>query len=340
MDTIFHDGSLRQPAARPLLHTLPLGRTWLAILLFLAAALPSLAQGRHQRHGKRPTVALVLGGGGAKGAAEVGVLKAIERSGVPIDYIVGTSIGSIVGGLYSLGYRSADLDSLFTNQNWLHLFNDIGVKGGDRARQIRGFGLLKGKGVLEFLDTLCVLRPAYKGPGRYPDSIFFDHMPIPYRAVATDVRGGQAVALSQGSLPMAMRSSMSIPGAFKPVRIDSLVLLDGGVVNNLPVDVARAMGADYVIAVDLTQNKHPDYKPKTIRKAMPKGVKWMRSRPDFVNYNRNREDCDVYINPNLKGYGASSFKGKAIRAMIALGQQAGEEKLGELVRLRKKVLGK
>lgn len=312
----------------------------LLAVAILSSAVSASAQSRHRRRAQRPTVALVLGGGGAKGAAEVGVLKAIEESGVPIDYVVGTSIGSIVGGLYSLGYRSAELDSLFSNQNWTQLFNDLRVKDDDRSEQIYGFGLLKGKGILEFLDTLAASRPTYRGPGRFPDSILFDRLPIPYRAVAADVRTGTAVALSQGSLPMAMRASMSIPGAFKPVRIDTLVLLDGGVVNNLPVDVARAMGADYVIAVDLTQNKHPDYKPKAIRKSMPQGVKWVRSRPDYVNYNRNRTDCDIYINPNLKGYGATSFKGKAIRAMIDIGRQAGREKLGELRALRRKVTGK
>lgn len=287
---------------------------------------------------RRPKVALVLGGGGAKGAAEVGALKVIEQVGVPIDYIVGTSIGSIIGGLYSIGYRADDLDSLFVNQNWLKLFNDGRVHGQGRLHEVRGPGLMKGRGVIQFLDTLISRRPQAKALPGYPDSIDFNHLPIPYRAVACDINTGNTAVLASGSLSMSMRASMAIPGAFKPVRRDSLLMLDGGLVNNLPVDVARAMGADYVIAIDLTQNKHPDFKPKTIRKSMPKATKWLRSRPDFVNYNRNRAQADVYINPTLKGYNVMSFKPKAIRAMIGLGEQAAKEKTSALKALKKKLL--
>lgn len=287
---------------------------------------------------RRPKVALVLGGGGAKGAAEVGALKVIEQVGVPIDYIVGTSIGSIIGGLYSIGYRADDLDSLFVNQNWLKLFNDGRVHGQGRLHEVRGPGLMKGRSVIQFLDTLISRRPQAKALPGYPDSIDFNHLPIPYRAVACDINTGNTAVLASGSLSMSMRASMAIPGAFKPVRRDSLLMLDGGLVNNLPVDVARAMGADYVIAIDLTQNKHPDFKPKTIRKSMPKVTKWLRSRPDFVNYNRNRAQADVYINPTLKGYNVMSFKPKAIRAMIGLGEQAAKEKTSALKALKKKLL--
>jgi len=287
---------------------------------------------------RRPKVALVLGGGGAKGAAEVGALKVIEQVGVPIDYIVGTSIGSIIGGLYSIGYRADDLDSLFVNQNWLKLFNDGRVHGQGRLHEVRGPGLMKGRGVIQFLDTLISRRPQAKALPGYPDSIDFNHLPIPYRAVACDINTGNTAVLASGSLSMSMRASMAIPGAFKPVRRDSLLMLDGGLVNNLPVDVARAMGADYVIAIDLTQNKHPDFKPKTIRKSMPKATKWLRTRPDFVNYNRNRAQADVYINPTLKGYNVMSFKPKAIRAMIGLGEQAAKEKTSALKALKKKLL--
>lgn len=285
----------------------------------------------------RPKVALVLGGGGAKGAAEVGVLKEIERSGVPIDYIVGTSIGSIVGGLYSIGYRSQEMDSLFCTQNWLQLIGDIYSSNYKQAEYVRGFGLVKGSAVMELLESLVAKQ---LGKKRCLDSLDFNTLSIPFRAVAADVVRGKAVALSYGNMALAMRASMAIPGLFKPVKVDSLILLDGGLVNNLPVDVARSMGADYVIAIDLTQNKHPDFKPKKIRKNMPRGMMWLRSRPDFVNYNRNRLDCDVYINPTLEGYGVTSFKKKSIRAMIDIGERAGKEKRKELEKLRKKVVGK
>ncbi len=289
---------------------------------------------------KRPKIALVLGGGGAKGAAEVGVLKAIEEVGLPVDYIVGTSIGSIVGGLYAIGYRADGLDSLFVHQDWLTLFNDRKANKGEKVKQIKGLGLMRGIGVLQFLDSLVAARPQGKGSRQWADSIDFDSLPIPYRAVACDVNTGQSVALSSGSLPLAMRASMAIPGVFKPVRIDSLRLLDGGLVNNLPVDVARSLGADIVIAVDLTQNKHPDFVPKKIRKYMGKGLKWLRQRPDFVNYNRNRKDADLCINPTLKGYGVTSFKADAIRDMIRLGYEAANKQRSKLVSLKKKVLRK
>ena len=152
--------------------------------------------------------------------------------------------------------------------------------------------------------------------------------------MACDINTGKAAVLADGNLTMAMRSSMAIPGMFKPVRRDSLLMLDGGLVNNLPVDVARAMGADYVIAIDLTQNKHPDYQPKTIRKSMPKVAKWLRTRPDFVNYNRNRQDADVYINPTLKGYNVMSFNQGDITDMIVLGWKAAYDQREELEKLK------
>ena len=312
----------------------------LTIILLLSLMLGHAAQPASAREKERLTVALVLGGGGAKGAAEVGVLKEIEAVGVPVDYVVGTSIGSIVGGLYAAGYRSAALDSLFTHQDWLALFNDRKAKRGEKVKAIGGFGLMRGTHVVQFLDSLLTAQDHYTATtGNYPDSISFDSLPIPFRAVACNVKTGESVVLSQGSLPLTMRASMAIPGVFKPVRIDSLTMLDGGLVNNLPVDVARALGADIVIAVDLTQNKHPDFVPKKIRKHMGKGLKWLRQRPDFVNYNRNRKDADLCINPTLKGYGVTSFRPADIRSMIELGYKAAKSHHRQLVALRKKALG-
>ncbi len=316
---------------------------WAAAFAALLLVLPATVLGQTARGGRkhRPTVALVLGGGGAKGAAQVGALKEIVRSGVPIDYVVGTSIGSIVGGLYSLGYSPEHLDSLFCAQDWVQLFSDAGAKGRRKMPQVKGFGLLGGHGVMQFLDDLVAQSPANVGTDAYvSDSVDFNLLPIPYRAVAGDVRSGSAIALSRGRISLAMRASMAIPGVFKTVQIDSLVLLDGGIVNNLPVDVARELGADYVIAVDLTQNKHPDYKPSTLGLLMPRTVRWLLERPDIVNYNRNRENCDIYINPDLEGYGATSFKPAAIRAMIDQGQQTAKKAHKKLVALRRKVLGR
>ena len=179
----------------------------------------------------RPKVGLVLGGGGAKGAAEIGVLKYIEEAGVHIDYIVGTSIGSIIGGLYSVGYRSQQLDSLFVNTDWENIFSES-IAGTQQISNV-------------FSDLLNL-----------PDSVDFDSLPIPYRCVATDIINTEEVILQRGNLARAMRASMSIPGAFKPVKWEGKLLVDGGMLNNLPVDIAKKMGADIIIAIDLAQRKH------------------------------------------------------------------------------------
>lgn len=262
----------------------------------------------------RPKVGLVLGGGGAKGAAEVGALKVIEATGIPIDYIAGTSIGSIIGGLYACGYRSADLDSLFRNQDWMKTFGDDILKGDD-------------------IESL------FKNLTRLPDSIDFDRLPIPFRCVAVDLKGDSVVVMHDGSLTLAMRASMSIPGAFKPVKVDGKVLVDGGMKNNLPVDVVKAMGADYVIAVDLTQNKRKLKRDKklTNTKGLGSIVNYLVSRPDLVTYYNNVKMVDVYINPKLK-YSAAKFKPKAIAEMIDNGYDAADAKRSELLKLKKKVL--
>ena len=141
-----------------------------------------------------------MGGGGAKGAAEIGVLKYIEEAGVHIDYIVGTSIGSIIGGLYSVGYRSQQLDSLFVNTDWENIFSES-IAGTQQISNV-------------FSDLLNL-----------PDSVDFDSLPIPYRCVATDIINTEEVILQRGNLARAMRASMSIPGAFKPVKWEGKLLV-------------------------------------------------------------------------------------------------------------------
>ena len=193
-----------------------MNRFVLTLFIYIVASLPLTAQSfREYNESRRPKVALVLGGGGAKGAATVGVLKAVEKSGVPIDMVVGTSIGSIVGGLYSIGYDSKQLDSLFRTQSWLDIFS----------------GSLMGDSIIWTLREMT--------GGIVTD---FDSLPIPFRCVAVDVKKIREVVLSEGDLAQAMRASMAIPLVFKPVKIGNMQLVDGGVLNNLPVDVARDMG--------------------------------------------------------------------------------------------------
>lgn len=284
---------------------------FLAALFVLFSASSLFAQrssGKSQRL-NRPKVGLVLGGGGAKGATHVGVLKVIEDVGVPIDYIAGTSIGSIVGGLYSVGYSVEQLDSLFRNEDWVDLFATGSV--------------------LELLENMV-------GPN---DSIDFDQLPIPFRCVAYDVKAHKEVVLRSGRLAQAMRASMAIPGAFKPVRVNGMLLVDGGMMNNLPVDVVRDMGADIVIAVDLQQKKH-ETRDFSLKESFGIGglLDWLVSRPDWKKYNDNCEDADIYINPNLDGYDAASFNKKDITRMLEIGTDAGNAFREDLERVKKRVL--
>lgn len=322
----------------------------LLFLLLVAMALPAMAQ-------DRPKVGLVLGGGGAKGAAEVGVLYAIERSGIPIDYIAGTSIGSIVGGLYSCGLRAKEIEKLFRSQQWLDLLTDrdpelrgdpvkkrdgvtyvfgYPIKATKKAKKKRentaaGPGFLRGDRVMALLDSLS----------GHSEPMKFDSLPIPFRCVAVNLDEMEEVVLDSGRLAQCMRASMAIPGAFKPVEMDDQTLVDGGTLNNLPVDVVRAMGADVVIAVDLTQNKR-----ETRDKEMPnlpgqigKLIGWIATRPDLKKYNQNRADCDVYINPALENYDAMDFNAEKIDEMISLGIDAGQDAYQDLLKLKEKVCG-
>lgn len=315
---------------------------WLLALLMLLPA-GSAAQ--------RLKVGLVLGGGGAKGAAEVGVLQAIEEAGLPIDYIAGTSIGSIVGGLYSYGYRAAFLDSMFRSQQWTTLLSDRNVDykhrflkkkhgttylfgfpiAGRKKRRARGafkLGAVEGDHIVALLDSLTA-------NSHYSS---FDRLPIPFRCVATDIVSRREVVLSSGSLALAMRASMAIPGVFKAVNLDTLCLLDGGMLNNLPVDVVRAMGADVVIAVDLSVNKRPPRnKEWKDRKGVGRIIDWVVTRPDLKKYNANRAQIDLYINPPLEGYSATSFKPEKISRMIEIGREAGRAALSDLKALARRV---
>lgn len=210
----------------------------------------------------RPRIGLVLSGGGARGLAHVGVLKALERERIPIDLIAGTSMGAIIGGLYASGMSAERLEAELLSVNWDEVFAgrvdrpllsqrrkeadfelspvlEFGMRDGELRAPL---GALSGRG----LETL--LR-RYTLPVRGVQD--FSRLPIPFRAVATNMETGQPVILSTGDLALALRSSMSVPGVFAPTEADGRILGDGGLVDNLPVDVARAMGADIVIAVNI-----------------------------------------------------------------------------------------
>lgn len=208
----------------------------------------------------RPCVALVLGGGGARGGAHVGVLKELERLKIPVDLVIGTSIGAYVGGLYALGHSPADIEKILQQTAWGQGFRDR-VERDEmpmrRKQQRDAFpinldlgldssGIKLPKGVLHGQAMAALIQQAY---GVVPEFASFDQLPIPFRAVATDLANRDTVVLAEGSLLLAVQASMSIPGVVRPMQINQRWLVDGGVANNLPISVAKSLGADRVIAV-------------------------------------------------------------------------------------------
>ncbi|HEX7237519.1 MAG TPA: patatin-like phospholipase family protein [Gammaproteobacteria bacterium] len=213
----------------------------------------------------RPRIGLVLSGGGARGGAHIGVLKALEELRVPVDYVAGTSIGAVVGGFYVSGMNVADLEQLVESLEWETAFLNVTprqLKSFRRKRDDDSFlvnqkpglndgefelpiGLVQGQ-VIDMIISRETLRASQIDN--------FDELAIPFRAVAGDLATGEPVVLGSGSLARAIRASMSIPAALSPIEIDGRLLVDGGIAMNLPVDVARDMGADVVIAVDISSD--------------------------------------------------------------------------------------
>lgn len=231
-------------------------------LLALAGGPPDAAA--QERESQRPVVGLVLGGGGARGFAHLGVLRVLHEHRIPVDRIAGTSMGAVVGGLYAAGLPVDELERLFGERDWRELLDDDPPRARLRLRRKR-----------ERRDLLLPVRVGVGlGGVRLPSGLFsagellaflqartlhvrgdpsFDALPVPFRAVATDLESGREVVLDRASLATAIRASLAIPGFFSPVRIGGRTLVDGGLVNNLPVDVARGMGAEVIIAVHVAR---------------------------------------------------------------------------------------
>jgi NTE family protein len=249
------------------MHVHGIGLLLIAVIWPVLAAAQTQAEPRPDAEhavAKRPTVGLVLGGGGARGGAHVGVIAVLEEAGIRPDLIVGTSMGAIVGGLYAAGLNAAELRQVLENMDWDRMFAD---DPGRRDRPMRrkqldrdfvvprrlGFsrrGLAVPLGVLQGQHFDAALKRILGQTVTVDD---FDRLPIRFRAVATDIASGEAVVLDSGSLAQAIRGSMSVPGVFSPVTIDGRLLVDGGLTMNVPVEVAQAMGADVLIVVDLSQ---------------------------------------------------------------------------------------
>ena len=304
------------------------------LLVFLALlALPTYAEER---------IGLVLSGGAARGLAHIGVLKSLERQGVRIDAIAGTSMGAIIGGLYAAGYRVDELEQLALQLDWQQALSDsppredipFRRKQDDRDFLIKQklsfrddgslglpLGVIQGQNLTMLLETLLVHRS---------DTRNFDRLPIPFHAVATDIATGEEVILRSGHLPQAMRASMSIPAVFAPVELDGRLLVDGGMVNNIPIDVARQMGVDRVIVVDLGTPLRPVDELTTVVDVMNQSITLM-TRKNSEEQLKTLTPDDVLITPPLAGYGVADFN--RAEQMIDAGYRATEALSASLARL-------
>ena len=296
-------------------------------IVFVLAILVCLASGVSA---DRPKVGLVLAGGGAKGFAHIGVLKVLEDNGIHVDYIAGTSMGGIVGALSAYGYSAREIEKEVSSIDWTSLFFDtknrdhmsyINKTAPSRYFMTLGFdrhGLKNSPGVI---TGQKIQNKFYHLVGPCSDNDDFDDFPTPFRCVATDIITGKEVVLENGSLADAMRSTMSIPGVFNPVEKGEYLLVDGGVVNNLPVDVMKDMGADIIIAVNLSNNI-------ANREDLRGGMSITNQMLNLFIYDQQLAQlklADIVITPELGKYDSTSYFN--FTEIEKLGEQAAKEML-------------
>lgn len=265
----------------------------------------------------RLKIGLVLGGGGARGAAHIGVLKELERLQIPIDAIAGTSMGAIVGGLYATGVDAQQLEELVSSLDWAAALTDSSARESLSFRRkqddrefpvklelgLRGTDLVLPKGVIQGHKLDLLLRELTLSSSHITD---FDELAIPFRAIASDIVAGEAVVLEGGDLAHAIRASMSVPGAFAPIVIDGKVLVDGGLTGNLPVDVVRGLGVDIVIAVDV---EFPLYSSEELGSVLTISEQMLTVliRKETLRQIETLESNDVLIRPDLGIFASTNF---------------------------------
>ena len=284
-------------------------------------ALPVLAEdtgpANAESDASRPRVGLVLGGGGARGAAHIGVLRELERQHIPVDAIVGTSMGAIIGGLYATGMSAADLEELVGSLDWADAMSDdpnrsdlsFRRKQDDREAPIdvelglRGTELILPKGAIQGQKLDLLLRELTLGVSHISD---YDNLPIPFRAVASDIEHGEAWVMGKGDLARSIRASMSVPAVIAPVRIDGRLLVDGGLVGNLPVEIMRQMDVDVIIAVDV---EFPLYGPEDLDSALKISEQMLTilMRNEKLRQIDQLGTRDILIQPDLGLYASSNF---------------------------------
>ena len=285
---------------------------------------------------KRPKIGLVLSGGGARGFAHIGVIKVLEQNHIPVDYIAGASMGALVGALYATGRTPEEMEKLVETLDWNELlrgkpaFDELTYRRKQDRRNLPGAITLGGKGVVG------LKLPSSLNPGHeiglvldrlmlpYGDRTDFDNLPIPFRCVATDLVSAETVVLKSGSPAQALRATMAIPGVFAPVELNGRILADGGILNNIPTDVAKEMGADIILVVNIeTQLGDRDSLQDLVS---------ILGQTFFVataeNSRRSLRQADIIVAPDLKNY--STFDFTAGKEIVELGYEGAEQKVALL----------
>ena len=317
-------------------------RLLIIFAVVLGATLTVHAQATGEK--KQKKVAVVLSGGGAKGMAHIGVLKVLERAGIHIDIITGTSMGSIVGGLYATGVTAERLDSIVRAQDWTFVLSDkddlshqslrererqntyilsTSLSLGKKKKKIEG-GIILGKNIGRLFAELT---------SPYNDSIDFNKLPIPFACVSTNIVDNTEYVFHSGILSRAMRASMAIPGAFSPVRMNGMVLVDGGLRNNFPTDIAKEMGADFIIGSSV---KEPDRTADDLKSTSDILLQLI----DLNCKNKFEENLaitDIPIIVDVTGYSAASFSASAVDTLIRRGEEAAMAHWDEIVALKERL---
>ena len=304
----------------------------------------------------RPKVGVVLSGGGAKGAAHIGVLKYLEEIGMPIDYIAGTSMGSIVGGMYALGYTPNEILEMINSVDWNRMIsNEVDrrkisftrkVEKGTQVLTIpfsfkkkrsdlptRSFrnslpsGVVSGDNLINLFNSLAV---------GYSDSISFNNLPVPFLCIATNMMNGEGDVLNKGDITKSLRASMAIPILFDPIRIGNSLYADGGLVSNFPVEQCRAMGADYIIGVSMSPGLEDN--PDNLSSIL-KQIKQLKEIITDKDRSKYPEMCDIFISPDLKGVGMLSFNAESVSRITQSGYEAASAQADKFNALMQKLEG-
>ena len=300
-----------------------LSRRLCIALLLLCAAVPALGAPRLK-------IGVVLAGGGARGGAHIGVLRALEEAHIPIDYIAGTSVGAIIASLYAVGYTPDEMERFVAAINWSDALadriprEDLSFRRKtDQDLALFEPGLGYAQGEFRFRNGLILGQNINLVLARiglaFPSETNFDHFGVPFRAVATDIATGKAVVLDHGDLGLALLASMAVPGVFAPVEFAGHLLVDGGVANNLPIDVVRAMGADIVIAVDVSapmRSRQQIQSPLDVTQQLTTVL----TRRNVIEQIATLGRRDVLIVPDLHAFGSADFP--RIMEMLPAGRAA------------------